>query len=341
MGSVTVSGQVTGTFKAGDTVTLSVGGHSFITSVDGSGHYSMGIPGSALAGGSAVQAVIAAHDPSGNVLTASASGSYVADVPVAISVDAPAVVSWTDGTGTVAITGQVTGTFKAGDTVTLSVGGNTFSGSVDAAGHYSIGVPGSALSGNSSVQATIQAHDASGNAQTASTSAAYISDTTPTISINMPSQVSWADEAGSVTVSGQVTGTFHSGDTVTLTIGGNTFTTSVNSQGHYSLDISGQAFVGNTSIQASLTAHDTLGNSQTVSTQAGFVADIPVAVTVSAPDVTWSNEVPGGAGTGSVTLSGTTSGVQQGATVTVTLGDGQSYTGQVDAQGHYTITAQA
>ncbi|MDE2622000.1 MAG: Ig-like domain-containing protein, partial [Betaproteobacteria bacterium] len=323
-GSVTVSGQVTGTFKAGDTVTLTVGGHSFSTSVDANGHYSTSIPGSALVGGSSLQAVIAAHDPSGNVLTASAGASYTADVPVAISVNMPGVVSWTEEAGSVAVNGQVTGTFRAGDTVTLNVGGSSFSGSVDAAGHYSIAVPGAVLVGNTSVQATIQAHDASGNSQSASASASYLADTTPTVSVNMPSVVTWSDEAGNVTVSGQVTGTFQAGDTVTLTVGSNTFTASVNAQGHYSLDIPGQAFVGNTNIQATLLAHDTQGNSQTVTAAASFVADPSVSITVSAPDVTWANEVPGGTGTGTVTLSGTTTGAQQGNTVTVTLGDGQT-----------------
>ena len=43
------------------------------------------------------------------------------------------------------VTGTVSGDFNAGDTVTLTVNGNTFTGIVDAAGDYSIAVPGSDL----------------------------------------------------------------------------------------------------------------------------------------------------------------------------------------------------
>jgi len=331
-GSVPVSGQVTGTFKAGDTVTLTVGAHSFSGTVDAGGHYSIGVPGTALAGNTTVQAALVAHDAAGNTQSVTASTNYTADIAPTISVSMPNVVSWNDETGSVPVSGQVTGTFKAGDTVTLTVGGQSFSGTVDAGGHYSIGVPGTALAGNTTVQAALVAHDAAGNTQSVTASTNYTADIAPTISVSMPNVVSWNDETGSVPVSGQVTGTFKAGDTVTLTVGGQSFSGTVDAGGHYSIGVPGTALVGNTTVQAALVAHDTAGNVLNASGSASYTADVAPTISVSMPNVvSWNDEA------GSVPVSGQVNGTfKAGDTVTLTVGS-QSFSGTVDAGGHYSI----
>lgn len=92
------------------------------------------------------------------------------------------------GAGDIAITGTVGGDVMAGDTVTLTINGVTYSGLV-AAGGFSIDVPGSALAGAAVVHASVTTTDPAGNSTTATDSQAYVIDQvrpTATIELNTP-----------------------------------------------------------------------------------------------------------------------------------------------------------
>ncbi len=151
-GNVAITGKVTGEFKAGDTVTLTVNGKDFTGTVDASGNYSISVPGSDLVADSdtKIDAKVVATDAAGNTGTITATKDYSADTTGPDSsgttltvndVTADNVVNASESGGNVAITGKVTGEFKAGDTVTLTVNSKDFTGTVDAAGNYSINVP--------------------------------------------------------------------------------------------------------------------------------------------------------------------------------------------------------
>ncbi len=155
-GNVAITGKVTGEFKAGDTVTLTVNNKDFTGTVDTAGNYSINVPGADLVadGDTKIDAKIVATDAAGNTGTITATKDYSADTTgpdssgTTLTVDdvtADNVVNASESGGNVAITGKVTGEFKAGDTVTLTVNGKDFTGTVDAAGNYSINVPGADL----------------------------------------------------------------------------------------------------------------------------------------------------------------------------------------------------
>jgi hypothetical protein len=76
---------------------------------------------------------------------------------------------------TVAVTGVVKGEFTTGDKVTLNVNGQNYTGMVDAAGNFSISVPGKELAndGDKTIQASITLTDTAGNLGNASTQATY------------------------------------------------------------------------------------------------------------------------------------------------------------------------
>ena len=76
---------------------------------------------------------------------------------------------------TVAVTGVVKGEFTTGDKVTLNVNGQNYTGIVDAAGNFSILVPGKELAndGDKTIQASITLTDTAGNLGNASTQATY------------------------------------------------------------------------------------------------------------------------------------------------------------------------
>ncbi|MCH7378090.1 Ig-like domain-containing protein, partial [Aeromonas sp. MR19] len=67
------------------------------------------------------------------------------------------------------VSGTVSGEFKAGDTVTLTVNGKPFTGPVDADGRFTILVAGSDLAadGDKTIDASVTSTDAAGNSATA------------------------------------------------------------------------------------------------------------------------------------------------------------------------------
>ena len=78
----------------------------------------------------------------------------------------------------VPVTGTVGGDFNEGDTVTLVVNGNEYTGQVDEEGNFSIDVPGSELVADpdNTVEASVTTTDAAGNEGSASTTGNYTVD---------------------------------------------------------------------------------------------------------------------------------------------------------------------
>ncbi|MDE1943809.1 MAG: Ig-like domain-containing protein, partial [Betaproteobacteria bacterium] len=183
---------------------------------------------------------------------------------------------------TVNVTGTVSGTYQQGDQVTLTVGSSTYTGAVDANGHYSIGVSASALESVSSVTAAVTAHDANNNAATVSTSQAYSVEAMPqitglTVGGSNELTVGQQQSNDSVVVSGTVTGTFEAGDKVILEVGSNSYTGTVGNDGSFSVNVSAQVLAGASSVTASVTASDATGHTATVTQSDSYVVD-PVPV---------------------------------------------------------------
>ncbi|WP_121514283.1 Ig-like domain-containing protein, partial [Brenneria goodwinii] len=171
--SQTVSGRVGNDVQVGDTVTVTVGDQSYqttVTAADGGNIWSVNVPGSVLAGNSAVNATVTTTDAAGNTASANASHGYEVDVTApeaTISIDtitADNVINVAESGQTISVTGQVGANVQAGDTVTVTVGGESYQTTVNADGTtWSVGVPGNVLAGNSSVNATVTTSDAAGN----------------------------------------------------------------------------------------------------------------------------------------------------------------------------------
>ena len=127
------------------------------------------IPGSVLAENDSVTAEVTGEDAAGNAFSADDSRDYTVDTEASatITLDTIAgddVINAEEAADTVIVTGSVGGDAGEGDTVTLTVGENTYSGQVDADGNYAIDVPGSVLAENDSVTAEVTGEDAAGNA---------------------------------------------------------------------------------------------------------------------------------------------------------------------------------
>ena len=215
---ITVVNGTKGTFTAvdGDTYTLAV-------------TPTAGFQGILTVGVAAGVAFDAAVTPN----TAAALSVQVVDTvaPVAsITLDAITadnVVNAAEAGGTVAVTGTVGGDVQVGDTVTLTVNGIPYTGPVPAGLTFSIDVAGSDLAAATNVHASVTTTDAAGNTDTATDDQAYTVDTVaPVASITLDAitadnVVNAAEAGGTVAVTGTVGGDVQVGDTVTLTVNGN------------------------------------------------------------------------------------------------------------------------
>ncbi|RJL31040.1 Ig-like domain-containing protein, partial [Pectobacterium polaris] len=184
--TIAVTGQVGNEVKAGDAVTVKVGTETYQTTVNTDGKtWSVNVPGSVLAANGDVSATVTTRDPAGNVTTANTSHTYGVDTvaPVAsISIDnvtSDNVINANESRQTIPVTGKVGNEVRAGDSVTVKVGTETYQTTVNTDGKtWSVNVPGAVLVANSDISASVTTRDAAGNATTANTHHAYSVDTT-------------------------------------------------------------------------------------------------------------------------------------------------------------------
>jgi len=147
----TVTGKVTGTFAAGDLVTLRLNDKPFYATVLADGTYSTVVPMADIKADSDTKIEGSVTGTGGQYATA--AQDYTVETTNAVTqtalsinaVTADNIIGSTESTGSIAITGKVTGKFVAGDIVTLTVKGINYSGTAAADGSYSIPVPAAEL----------------------------------------------------------------------------------------------------------------------------------------------------------------------------------------------------
>ncbi|MFM4995377.1 retention module-containing protein [Aeromonas sanarellii] len=359
---IPVSGTVTGEFKAGDTVTLTVNGKPFTGPVGADGRFTILVAGSDLAADTdrTIDASVTSTDAAGNSATATDSEGYGVDttapVDLAITLDADItaddVINAAEAGQPIPVSGTVTGEFKAGDTVTLTVNGKPFTGPVGADGRFTILVAGSDLAADTdrTIDASVTSTDAAGNSATATDSEGYGVDTTAPVdlAIKLDADITADDvinaaEAGQpIPVSGTVTGEFKAGDTVTLTVNGKPFTGPVGADGRFTILVAGSDLAADTdrTIDASVTSTDAAGNSATATDSEGYGVDTtaPVDLAIELDANITGDDVINAAEAGQpIPVSGTVTGeFKAGDTVTLTV-NGKPFTGPVDADGRFTI----
>ncbi|KTA84895.1 hypothetical protein UC37_23035, partial [Aeromonas salmonicida subsp. salmonicida] len=200
----------------------------FTGPVDADGRFTILVAGSDLAADTdrTIDASVTSTDAAGNSATATDSEGYGVDttapVDLAITLDANItdddVINAAEAGQQIPVSGTVTGEFKAGDTVTLTVNGKPFTGPVDADGRFTILVAGSDLAADTdrTIDASVTSTDAAGNSATATDSEGYGVDTTAPVDLAITLDANITDddvinaaEAGQqIPVSGTVTGEF-------------------------------------------------------------------------------------------------------------------------------------
>ena len=279
--ALVVSGTSTGAV-AGDVVTVNLNGKNYTTVLDANGNWSIGVPASvisALAQGD-VTITATVTDSAGNSGTASHVVSVALGAPVlginTIAVDD--IINATEKGADLAITGS--SNQPAGTQVTVTLNGQNYTTTADASGNWSVTVPASAVSalGEATYTVTASATDVDGNSGSASHNV-QVNTAPPGVTINVVAtdDIINAAEAGvDQTISGQVTGAA-AGDTVTVTLGGATYTATVQANLSWSIDVPAPALqaLGNGELTISASVTNSVGNTGNGTREITIDANLP------------------------------------------------------------------
>ncbi|PTM36307.1 type 1 secretion target domain-containng protein [Enterobacter cloacae] len=338
-----VSGTSTD-LAAGSIVTVTINGNTYSATVLADGSWQAAVPAadvSQWADGS-LKITASAQDTSGNPV---AIGTVV-DVdlaPVAITINSVTddnVLNAAEKGHDLVLSGT-SSNVEAGQTVTITFAGKTYTTTVDANGDWTYTVPAADLSGLKDGDASVQVNVTNVNGNAASSAQEFSVDTTaPTVTINTISQdnmLNAAEAAQDLTLSG--TSTAEAGQTVTVTFNGNQYAAQVQADGSWTLDVPAADMAGITDGNAAVTA--------TVSDKAGNPASAGASVLVdtTVPQITFDivagDDIVNIAEHGqALIVSGKVTGAQAGDVITVTL-NGKDYTAMLDASGSWSVGVPA
>ena len=354
-GFITITGQVTGKFAAGDTVTLTVKGAQVPGTVGTDGKFSINVAAADLVADTDTQIEGSITGTGGS--KASALQNYAVDttppagtIIVINAITGDDFLSATEQGGTVTVTGSVTGEFRAGDKVTINVGGTDYTAAVDASGQYSIaGVPGAQFvagfnSGDTAIDAKILASDSSSNSATFNaTPRPFTLDTNTealktalTLDPVAGNNIIDATEGAitSTTLTGKATGAFAAGDVVTLTVNDTKFTGTVNANGVYSIAVTTADLKADTDTRVEARIAATVPGSatkQTAEAAQDYVVETGTTVgkltAISLDAVTADNIINSNEAAGNITLTGKVTGAFAATDIVTVMVNGTGYTG--------------
>ena len=323
----------TSTAAAGQTLTVSLNGKDYTTTVSANGSWTLNVPAADLAGltDGSVTVTAAVSDKAGN--PASVDHTLTVDVTVpAVTIHTVAgddVINVAEHNQAQIISGSATGA-AAGDTVTVTIGGQSYTTVLDAAGNWSVGVPANVISGLSdgSVTVTASVTDAAGNTGSG-THNVTVDTGLPSVSFNAISDdnvLNAVEKGQDLSVSG-TSANLAEGTVVTVTLNGKNYTATTAADGTWSLTVPAAdlAGLGQASYTLNATATNGVGNS--VSSSANLLVDTALP-TVTINTVAGDNVINAAEVAAGQTLSGTVANAEAGNTVTVTIG-GHSYTATV------------
>ncbi|EMV0065076.1 Ig-like domain-containing protein [Escherichia coli] len=338
--ALTLSGSTSGV-EAGQTVTVTFGGKTYSATVAANGSWSTSVPAADMAalrdGDASAQARVS--NVNGNSATTTHAYSVDATAPTVTinTIAGDDILNAAEAGAALTITGSSTA--EAGQTVTVTLNGANYTGTVQTDGSWSISVPPADLSALTASNYTVSAavSDKAGNP--ASVNHNLTVDTSvPVVTINTVAGddvINATEHAQAQIISGSATGAA-TGSTVTVTIGTNTFTTVLDASGNWSVGVPASVVSalanGTVTINASVT--DAAGNSGSATHQVTVNTGLP-SITFNA--ISGDNVLNADEKGQPLTISGSSTGLATGAQVTVTL-NGHNYSATTDAAGNWTLT---
>ncbi|HGY5599779.1 Ig-like domain-containing protein [Escherichia coli] len=341
--ALVISGSSTGG-EAGDVVTVTLNSKTYTTTLDASGNWSVGVPAADVTAlGSGPQTVTA-------TVTDAAGNSDNETHTVTVNLAAPTI-----GINTIATDDVINATEKgadlqisgtsnqpAGTTITLTLNGQNYTATTDAAGNWSTTVPASAVGalGEASYTVTANVTDSAGNSNSASHNV-QVNTALPGVTLNPVASddiINAAESGVAQTISGQVTGAA-AGDTVTVTLGGKTYTATVQGNLSWSVDVPAADIqaIGNGDLTVNASVTNGVGNTGSGSRDITIDANLPGlrVDTVAGDDVVNSIEH-----SQALVITGSSSGLAAGAALTVVINT-VTYAATVLADGTWSLGVPA
>nr|WP_024256234.1 Ig-like domain-containing protein [Escherichia coli] len=338
---------ITGTSNqpAGTQITVTLNGQNYTTTADASGNWSVTVPASRVSalGEATYTVTAAATDADGNSGSASHNVQVNTALPgVTINVVATDdIINAAEAGVAQTISGQVTGA-EDGDTVTITLGGNTYTATVGSNLTWSVDVPAADIQALGNGDLTVNASVTNQNGNTGSGTRDI------TIDANLPGLrvdtvagddvVNIIEHGQALVVTGSSSGLAES-TPLTVTINNVEYTTAVQADGSWSVGVTAaqvSAWPAGT-VNIAVSGESSAGNSVSI-THPVTVDLTPAAITIN---TIATDDVINAAEKGAdLTLSGTTTNVEPGQTVTVTFG-GKNYTASVASDGSGTATVPA
>ncbi|RRD88665.1 Ig-like domain-containing protein, partial [Conchiformibius steedae] len=276
---ITLSGSI-GTLKSGETATVAVKiGSETLNAVVKDGSYSVEADGSKLAQYKQVEAVLTVTDPNGNRAEKSVVQTYQVDTElkqpmIAIdTINQGKILNHQDSLNTVTVSGNLnhdSDVNLAATRVSVKINGETHDATVTG-NRWQTSIAGSKLAQNqgaNSITVQAQVTDKAGNSADSSQTASYQVDTlapSAQITLNPITEngvLEHGERSQMHTLSGTVNGEFSAGSTVVLEINGQSLQTTVQKNGHFQVQVSGEqlAASGSREVKAQMSLRDDAGN---------------------------------------------------------------------------------
>ncbi|WJM81528.1 Ig-like domain-containing protein [Pectobacterium brasiliense] len=342
---LTVSGT-TANVAAGQTVTVTLNGKTYTATTGADGKWSVNIPSADLLllsdGSNTLTASV--QGINGNTVTANHTLDVHINTLPSITLTPPftdSVLNAAEAAQDQVIQGE-TGISGRGQTVSLTIGGNYVTGTVDANGHWTVTVPKSVLqnlSSNNISVLEIVVRDIAGNEATL-TQNITVDTTPPTLTVSAIAQddvLNGAELAVDQVINGTAS-LSEAGRTVTVTLNDKPYTTTVGNDGNWIITLPTADLVaiadGNQNLTVTLT--DAAGNTTTVTRPLTIDSGATTAPTITINNVAGDNVIDGAEAKVSQQLSGTTTNVEAGQVVTISL-NGKTYLATVQSGGVWSI----
>ncbi|WP_271597220.1 Ig-like domain-containing protein, partial [Bradyrhizobium sp. CCBAU 45384] len=347
--NMTISGTTTGV-ENGQTVSVVLHGHTYTGTVSNNA-WSVTAPAADLAhaqlpdGSYSVTANVS--DLAGNPATQATHTLTVDETPPTIAISTISGddrLNLAESASNLTISGTTTGV-ENGQTVSVVLHGHTYTGTASN-NAWSVTAPAADLAHaqlpDGSYQVTANVSDQAGNPATQATHSLTVDETPPTITIDTISgddRLNLAESASNLTISGTTTGV-ENGQTVSVVLHGHTYTGTVSNNAWSvtapAADLA-HAQLPDGSYQVTANVSDQAGNPATQASKTLIVDETPPTIAIST--ISGDDRLNLAESASNLTIGGTTTGVENGQTVSVVL-HGHTYTGTV-SNNAWSVTAPA
>ncbi|MBJ7539361.1 Ig-like domain-containing protein, partial [Marinomonas transparens] len=352
--TVAVTGSAAGgDIAAGDLVTMTINGTDYSTTVQADNTWSVDVAGSDLANDTAFDAVVTSSDAAGNTVESIGASTHTVDLSAeagSVNVNAITeddVINANEVAGTVSVTGSAAGgDIAAGDLVTMTINGTDYSTAVQADDTWSVDVAGSDLANDTAFDAVVTSSDAAGNTVDtvgASTHTVDLSAEAGNVNVNAITEddvINAAESGQTVAVTGSAAGgDIAAGDLVTMTINGTDYSTTVQADNTWSVDVAGSDLANDTAFDAVVTSSDEAGNTvDTVGASTHTVDLSAEAGTVGVNAITEDDVINANEAAGTISVTGSAAGgdIAAGDLVTMTI-NGTDYSTTVQADNTWSV----